>query len=189
MPSEIPPRMPPAWLVRVRIAPPAMTKGVVVLRAPHAGGPQSRRRTPHPSPRGWRTGRRQAGSPTPGTWGFPAPPALPGAMHSTTPPTESPRLPGPVDGSAHSLPGLLIQHREGGCPDCLQRPRQFSKGVEGPVLHLGYGADVGGDLNAPALQDLQADAPRRRTGGAVSRPEKWPPPATSWKPRYFTWAV
>ena len=48
-------------------------------------------------------------------------------------------------------------------------------GVEGPVLHLGHRLNVGGDLNAPAGQYLQGDAPGN-TQGSGEPPGEVPSP-------------
>ena len=47
--------------------------------------------------------------------------------------------------------------------------------------------DVGGDAQPARLERLQGDAPGDAQGRGEA-PEKCPPPATSWWPRYFTCA-
>ena len=61
------------------------------------------------------------------------------------------------DGRLHGFPGGLIYGGEG-----LLR-RGGAQG--GGVLHIADGADAGDDFNAPALQNLQADAPGDAQGG------------------------
>ena len=63
------------------------------------------------------------------------------------------------------LPGLLLQHREGGPLYPLQHLQGLPQGLERPVLHVGDGADVGSDVDAPASQDLDCNTPGDTQGG------------------------
>ena len=66
---------------------------------------------------------------------------------------------------AHLFPRLGVQGGERGGLQLFKGLPALPHGVKGPVLHLGYRLNVGGDLNAPAGQDLKGDAPGDAQGG------------------------
>ena len=151
--------------------------GIVVLRAPEAGGAEAGPEL-HPldggdsKQGGGQAAVRPAEHPAPQSGGHALDDTLHRAAHRV------PRLPGLLDQPAHLLPCPLLQHGEGSPGQGVQGPGVLPQFPEGAVLRLPDAPDVGGDLH-PRRSKIWRQTPPATHRGAVSRPEKWPPPRTS----------
>ena len=186
MPLVMPPRMPPAWLVSVTTRPSSMRKESLFA------DPQDRAAAnPSPNSTPFTAGmpKRAAESrfSTPPNMGPPSPAGRPTAAHSMTPPRESP-------------PCFAARMAA-----CIRSPARSSSTGKGLAAIPSNRAFVGCRGNAASVSVpterrwAPTYTPRRARiclamppamhSGAVSRPEKWPPPRMSAWPPHLTKAV
>ena len=186
IPLVMPPRMPPAWLVSVCTRPSSITKGSLF------SDPRDRAAAkPSPNSTPFTAGmpKRAAASrfSTPPNMGSPSPAGRPVAAHSTTPPTESRFF------------------RASRISACIRSPAWSSStgnGLAATASNSSFVGRRGNNASATVPTDWRwapTYTPRRERiclamppaihRGAVSRPEKWPPPRMSACPPHLTNAV
>ena len=187
MPLEMPPKMPPAWLVRVRMAPSSITKGSLCseprMRAASKPEPNS---TPFTAGMANRAAENWLSSPW--NMGFPSPAGAPWAMHSTTPPTESPASRAWRMAARMRSPARSSSTGKGARFTPSSTSRGSPRGWKGRSSTLAM-ERMWAPIWMPRRDRIWRATPPAMHRGAVRRPEKWPPPRTSWQPPYFTWAV
>ena len=183
IPSVMPPRMPPAWFVSVATRPSAMQKGSLFSepRARAAANP-----SPNSTPFTAGMPKRAAASrfSTPPNMGSPSPAGRPTAAHSTTPPTESPSF---------FAARIAARIRSPAPSSITGKGLAATASNSSAVGRRGKGASLSVPTEArwaptytPRRARICFAMPPATHRGAVSRPEKWPPPRMSAWPPHFT---
>ena len=187
MPLVIPPKMPPAWLVSVTSFPSFTVKGSLFSEPRMVATPKpAPNSTPFTAGIPNRAAARRFSMPP--NMGSPSPAGAPVTRHSTMPPTESPSSLAWRMALRIRSPAFSSRTGKGA------RFRASSVSTLSPIGSKGRSASAAMEAMwaataMPRRFKICRQMPPAMHKGAVRRPEKWPPPATSWKPPYFTWAV
>ena len=183
----MPPSMPPALFVRVTISPPSSAISSLCSEPRMRAAPK-----PEPNSTPLTAGITKIAAESllssPPNTGEPAPAGTPVTMHSTTPPTESPsafaasiasRILSPAASSSTGNGADLTRSRVSFVSPSALKRRSFIPAIESMCA----------PVSIPRRARSCAHIPPAMQSGAVRRPEKWPPPRPSWKPRYLISAV
>ena len=174
MPVESPPRMPPAWFVRVHTAPFFMQYGSL-FSLPRRAAPAKPLPNSTPFTAGMANSACASRFSSPPNIGAPTPAGRPVTAHSTTPPTESPaaaaaaisaRMAAPA---AASSTGKLLHGRSG------VRGSNARSGML-PICA------IWAKISTPCAASSCRHRPPATHRGAVSRPEKCPLPEAACAP-------
>ena len=179
MPSVMPPRMPPQWLVLVITRPSRMAKGSLfsLPRRLAASKPAPKAM---PLTAGIPNTNREMRLSMPPNRGPPSPAGAPMTAHSITPPTESPSALAARMAFCMASPAALSTTGKGrSAVETVSSPRSAIPAISAMRLMT----------STPSRANNCLQRPPTMHSGAVRRPEKWPPPRWSCAPPYFTCAV
>ena len=187
-PVVMPPRMPPALLDCGQTRP-SSTRYASLFSLPRSSA--APKPTPNSTPltAGMPNTIRAMRFSMPSNMGSPSPAGTPYATHSITPPTLSRSFFASMMQARMFVAAAALTQGRGlarMAASCTSLGFIGSSGVssirEGPRLAMCAA------MRTPRASSACSAIPPAMHKGAVRRPEKWPPPATSWNPPYLTWA-
>ena len=179
IPVEIPPRMPPQLFVSVTIRP-SCTRNASLCSLPRSRAAAKPAPNSTPLTAGMANTARAIRFSSPPNIGSPMPAGKPSTTHSTTPPTESP-----------SAFACAISACMAAAASSETAGNGFSAtGASNGALSVACPMDkMRARMEMPSRSSSCIQTPPAMHSGAVSRPEKCPPPLTSCAPPNLTCAV